>query len=118
MKMKMTKEDAQYILRSLEIFDGIERKATDAVDAVGWIALRKSCTRVKAERLIREAREMMVEARGETTPGAATGGAEKAGAIIDEEVATERAGLAERVSRLEVEMAILWRELRCGKGLP
>lgn len=52
----MKREEAQSIVRSLERFNDLQHKATDEV---GWIALRYSCTRTKAERMIAQARELV-----------------------------------------------------------
>lgn len=52
----MKKDEAESIVRSLEGFNRLERKNTDEV---GWIALRYSCTRAKAERMIETARSLV-----------------------------------------------------------
>lgn len=53
--MKMTKDEAPSIVRSLTRFDVLERKATDEI---GWIALRYSCSRAQAEKKIATARHL------------------------------------------------------------
>ena len=51
---KMKPDEAHTLLRSIERFYSLQRKATDEV---GWIALRYSVGRTKAKRLIDTARE-------------------------------------------------------------
>ena len=51
---KMTGDEGHTLLRSIERFYQLERQATDEV---GWIALRYSVGRAKAQRLIDTARE-------------------------------------------------------------
>lgn len=49
----MTDERLKVVLAMLESFALLSRKATDEI---GWIALKFSCSRMEADRLIREAR--------------------------------------------------------------
>lgn len=62
----MTKKERKYlareIVRSLDGFAKLERKATDEI---GWIALRYSTTRDKAEKMIVAARALVAS---EATP--------------------------------------------------
>ncbi len=49
----MTKAKADQVLRCLDQFEGLERKNTDEI---GWIALKYSCSRARAEKMIKAAR--------------------------------------------------------------
>ena len=55
--------DTAMILRMLNQFGRLERQATDEI---GWIALKYSCGRPKAERMITYAREAISEYERET----------------------------------------------------
>ena len=52
----MTAERASQIMEWLMTFNSLERKNTDEI---GWVALKLSCTREQAERLIMKARKVI-----------------------------------------------------------
>lgn len=55
---KMTGDEAHTLLRSLERFHQLQHQATDEI---GWVALRYSVGRAKAQRLISTAKDFNLD---------------------------------------------------------